>query len=522
MEEPLLQRLGSSTANSKNPITVAAIDCGSTAVRAYVAELHRNTITVLENISYPVDLTAGFQHGRLSREAMDRVVEGLTEAMHVIQGYQVSCIRAVGTSALREAVNSDMLSDRLMRLGVRLEIIDGAEESRLYVEALRRVCAESKYRLTGTTMLVDLGGGASNTSLIRSGKLVHSVDEHFGTLRVYEVFRDLRDSLDFDTTLARYTTGAVRMMLRRLPRIKVSRLMAAGSDLRRLLDILRPDDQGLIVCLPVSEIMAWYHALPEESLADRAQRLGLDVRAAMRLVPAVHMISNLSEDLGIDDILVPRMTLRDGIVADMLPGSLGPNQLGRNHLVAEAKQLSRQYAMDSSYAENTASLAVQLFNQLADLHGMEERDQHLLEFAAWVHDIGAYVNVRERHKHTQYIIENTDIAGLSAVEKSMVAQIARYHRRSSPKSSHEAFGHLDRDCRVRVRYLAAILRMAYALDVERVQRIKNVRCQVERGTLYVRVDRRHIALERWSVADKCAMFEEAFGLSVDVLPREED
>lgn len=501
--------------------TVAAIDCGSTAVRAYVAEVGRNHARVLEDLRIPIDLTAGFQHGRLHRNAMDLAVTALDETMAVIGGYDVERIRAVGTSALREAVNTDMLIDRLRRMGVHLDVIDSAEEARLYYEALRRLCKENRFRLTGTTMLVDLGGGASSTSVIRSGKLVHSVDEHFGTLRVYEVFGDLCDSLDFDTTLARYTRGAMRMMLRRLPNIRVSRVMVAGSDLRRIVEILRPGQGEPIIELPVQEITDWYHSMPEESLAARSERLGMDQRTAMRLVPAVHMLRNLCDDLQIDTIVVPGITLRDGIVADMMPGSLGPNQLGGKDLQAEARQLATRYSMDQQYAENTASLAVQLFDQTQELHHLGSRERELLEFAAWTHDLGAFINVRERHKHTQYILECTDIAGLSGLEKAMIAQVARYHRRSEPKPTHDHFHRLPRECRVTVRYLAAILRLAYALDVERVQRIRTVQCRVEDGTFFVRVDRRHISLERWSVEDKASMFAEAFGLAVVVLPREE-
>jgi exopolyphosphatase/guanosine-5'-triphosphate,3'-diphosphate pyrophosphatase len=120
-----------------------------------------------------------------------------------------------------------------------------------------------------------------------------------------------------------------------------------------------------------------------------------------------------------------------------------------------------------------------------------------------------------------YIIQSVDIAGLTAIEKEMVANIARYHRKSQPEPHHFEFQSLPRAKRVVVSHLAAILRLAYGLDVERTQRIKKVRCEAIKGRLLMHVDRRQIALERWSLQNKAGMFSDVFGLDVVVVAREE-
>ncbi|MEK7412120.1 MAG: HD domain-containing protein, partial [Planctomycetota bacterium] len=221
-----------------------------------------------------------------------------------------------------------------------------------------------------------------------------------------------------------------------------------------------------------------------------------------------------------DEVQVPQVSLRDGLVADLLPGALGPHYLDREHLVAEAKALVSRFGGDLVYAENTTSLAVQLFDQTEKVHGLDHRERTLLEFAALVHDIGAYINVRGRHKHTMYILEQTDIPGLTADEKRVVSQIARYHRRNQPAAHHLEFQGMSRRDKVIVRQLASMLRIAYALDVERNQRIKRLQCELNPGRLLIRVDRRQIALERIATDEKKRMFEDAFGLRVEILPRE--
>ena len=180
-----------------------------------------------------------------------------------------------------------------------------------------------------------------------------------------------------------------------------------------------------------------------------------------------------------------------------------------------------RYGGNLEYAQNTASLAIQLFDQTHELHGLGERERTLLEFSSLVHDLGSYINVRNRHKHTMYIIQSADIAGLSQNEQDLVANIARYHRKSPPEPHHGEFTDLPRHDRVVVAYLASMLRIAYALDVERSQRVRRIRIKVDGRRLLIRVDRRQIALERWSVATKAGLFEEVFGLEVVVVPREE-
>ncbi|MBA3684904.1 MAG: HD domain-containing protein [Planctomycetes bacterium] len=505
------------------PRQAAVVDCGTSSVRAYIAEIRGDDQLIIEDLSYPIDLTTGFTAEKLDRESMDGVIEAFAAIAKTATEYGVAQLRSVATSALREASNSDVLVELLRsRVGVDLEIIDSAEEARLYFEALRVVLAKTGTTLDGTNLMIDLGGGSSSLSLIRGGKLVHSVDEHFGTVRLCEQFKDLRDSDDFAITVDRYSLGAAKMMLSRMPDAKPERLVVTGGEIRRLLSLLQPRLKGkLIAPLPAAKVEDWCARMQPLTPLQRGEACKTDAQHAMLMMPAGCLVRHLCALTGIDTVLVPQMTLRDGLLADLLPGAHGPHHLDKDHLIAEAQQLVRRYGGNLEYAENTANLAVQIFDQTRPLHGLDDRHRTLLEFSALVHDIGSYINVRNRHKHTMYVIQSADIAGLSKGEKEMVAHVARYHRRSPPQSHHTAFQSLPRRNRVVVAHLAAILRLAYALDVERSQRIRKLRCEVARNRLLIHVDRRQIALERWSLAGKSQMFDEVFGLKAQVVPLEE-
>ncbi|HAT10286.1 MAG TPA: hypothetical protein DCS97_06775 [Planctomycetes bacterium] len=504
---------------SGNP--VAVIDCGTSAVRALLVEIRPDGPRTLEDIVQPVDLGAGLTGGMLSHEVMAQVITAVTGICEAMRSYGITKVRAVATSGVRESANGDVLIERVrLATGIELEPIDGAEEARLYYAGLHALVSRQGGALSGQSLLLEVGGGGTVLGLVDDGKLVRSSDEHYGTVRVWERFSVMRDSVDYAVSIDRDAQGAARMMLVRYPVDRISSLFVNGGDVRRLLAQIRPEASALIEKLPAESIRRWFDSVRSLSHRARAERCGCDIRSADLLLPAAAILLHVCEVTGRSEVLVPRTTLRDGLLADLLPGALGPHHLDREHLIAEAQSLVQRFGGDLTYAENTAKLAVQLFDQTRTLHGLGQRERALLEFAALVHDIGAYINVRERHKHTLYILDHTDIAGLTAEEKRLVGQVARYHRRSPPQPHHEAFQSLSRRGKVVVAQLASMLRIVYALDVERSQRIKRLRCEIAAGHLYIRVDRRQIALERNAIEEKKKMFEETFGLRVDVVPRE--
>ncbi|MFW5829855.1 MAG: hypothetical protein ACOCXA_06300 [Planctomycetota bacterium] len=505
------------------PAVVAAVDCGTSAVRAYIAEVDRSGWHVLDDIEHPVDLVDAVVSGRMDRQAMDSVVDGIAGIMQLAQGYGVTRVRIVGTSAMREATNRDVLQERVCeRFGVELEAIDAAEEARLYYLALRALLQQEGLHLRGKTLLVDVGSSSSIMSVISGEKLIHSVDEHFGTVRTSETFRHLVDSVHYAPTVDRSAAGAVRMTLRRLPLGRCQRLLITGTELRAFAEALAPAAEGPMIPLQADTLESWCrdHASITRFSPQASAFSGLV--DPMRLVPAVMMTRHLCRELGVEQLWIPQLNLRDGVVADLMPGALGPHHLNRTNLLAEARALCDRFRMDRTYAMNTASLATQIFDQTRHLHHYGARERLLLEFAAWVHDIGSFLNVRNRHKHTMYLIQGSDLSGLSSQEKAITANVARYHRRSPPHPRHTEFMALPRSQRVVVSHLAAILRLAYGLDVDREQRIKRLRCQEHEGRLLLHVDRRQIELERWSIRDKSDMFREVFGMNVDVVPRKDD
>ena len=167
--------------------------------------------------------------------------------------------------------------------------------------------------------------------------------------------------------------------------------------------------------------------------------MSCDREIASRLLLVASVLLNLMDETGLSYVVVPSMRLRDGLTADALPYDKDDFKENRQQLLAMGRMIAERFGMDAAYAENTCSLATQLFDQTISLHHLNERDRMLLEFSALVHDIGAYINVRNRHKHSMYLLHSVDLPGLDHDEVEMVSHIVRYHRRATPQLNHLAF-----------------------------------------------------------------------------------
>jgi exopolyphosphatase / guanosine-5'-triphosphate,3'-diphosphate pyrophosphatase len=506
---------------------VSAIDCGSTSVRCSIAEASEHDLVPVEDAEYPLDLLEAIRRKRFTRGEMEGLLRALRDTVDLGRTYGVSGVRAVATPSLREVANVDVLLERAkLSLGLDVELIDGAEEGRLYHQALAWVLAQEERELSGDLLLMDLGSATSSVSWIRDGNLVQTLEEHVGTERFAFSFGEHRDEAILPNCLDRLALGASKVLINRLhhpghtgPRFES--VLVTGRGPRELVKLLGAKDETLLPSLSLPLLDETFSMLSRLSPLDRAQWASESTVDVPGLLSSLAIMRRLCVAAGVEHIVVPELRLRIGLLFDFLPGAPGPYRLPREHLVAAASELASRYGMDEEYSKNTAALAVQIFDATRTLHRLDDRSRLLLEIASLVHDVGAHISVRSRHRHSFYILRNADWSGLNLREREIVAQIARYHRGKVPMGlSSEEGAHLDRFERMQLSTLAAILRVAYALDVERSQRVKRIKCTISKSVFRIETEVQDVALECWSMTRKSGLFTSVFGLEVQVVPEQ--
>jgi exopolyphosphatase/guanosine-5'-triphosphate,3'-diphosphate pyrophosphatase len=422
----------------------------------------------------------------------------------------ISRYRAVATSAVRESRNRRAFVRQVHEAsGLRLDVIPGSEEIRLVHAAVRRRMPLGK----DTWALVELGGGSVEIALADETRVSWSETHAMGAVRLMEMFvRGSSEPREFSRLIQEYAT-TIRLPARIADR-GVKGFVATGGNIESLARICRAGRNGGPMTLSVAEIREVIGKLSGMTVQERQEKYDLRADRADVIVPAAIVYAHLADRLGATELVIPGGGVREGIVFELLE-KRGLRSEAEAGLIDDAIQLGRKFLFDEKHALHVARLAGSLYDQLARVHGMGERERRFLVAAALLHDVGGVVSLKSHHKHALYLIARSDLAGFSAREMFIIGTIARYHRKAPPNPLHHEFGQLSLADRHRVRLLAGILRIADALDKEHRQKITGIVVVRTDTDVQIRASGADdILLEQWAMRKKDDLFREAFGLPV--------
>ncbi|MEM9068107.1 MAG: Ppx/GppA phosphatase family protein [Myxococcota bacterium] len=494
----------------------AAIDVGSNAMRLLIVQAKEPTrIRPFRSMRFPVRLGHGvFQTGRLNPHAIDECVEAMRAFADAMEDAKVDDYRAVVTASARSASNADVLFDRIREeTGIALNAISGTEEARLVGMAVRDV-----WPIEGRTLLMDLGGGSLEISDLSDGGFTVSLA--IGTVRILEAFLEPGAPIDQqqDHLVREYVDRLLAPHRRKLRQANWDHVIGTGGNLVAASQLC-PVEGAQVPTIDVEKARELRGVLAGLTKAERVAQYNLKADRADVIVPALYVIVAMADLAKVNAIEVPGVGLKDGIVKELVQKHYRVWDYGRedDKVVAAAIQLGRRYHFDERYALHTAAIADRIFEGTQKLHRLGEKSRAMLKVAALLHNIGVFINQQSHHKHSQYIIENSDLMGPSPETRRMIALIARYHRRATPSPRHTAYRSLNSSDRDRVKNLAAILRVAIALDRGHLGKVTVDNVKIKRGTVVIEVSAAtDISLEIWTVERKADLFRDVFGRDVRI------
>ncbi|MCC9642574.1 Ppx/GppA family phosphatase [Rhodopirellula sp. JC740] len=514
------------TQPENSPRTVAAIDIGATSIRMAIAEIRPDgSVRTLESLLQPVDLGRdAFETRRLSRKGIERAAAVLRRFRRVLREYGIDSandIRVVATSAVREASNRVAFIDRVyVATGLDVEPIDEAEVNRITYMGITPQLMALAETAESKSLVVEVGGGSTELLVIRGGNVLHSESFRLGSLRLLQTLdasgaRGLRWRELLETHIR-------RILVRIGDQVRTDtklHLVAIGGDIRFAAHQLLEDwDETTLARVPVDKLERLTQDVLEMGEDAVVKKYGATFVEAETLAPALLAYTMLARHFDLDHVLVSDINLRDGLLADVVQGGNWTSEF-RQQIIRSAVSLGRKYQIDEIHSRAVAELARRLFEELAKEHQLDARYEVLLYVSALLHEVGLYVSLHSNHKHAYYIIRNSELFGLSQQELLLVALVARYHRRASPQTNHEGYGSLNRHDRVAVAKMAAILRLAIALDDTRSGRIREINVSQEGKRLVISapgVD--DVSLEQLAMRNQSGLFQDIFGKPVLLRP----
>ena len=427
---------------------LAAIDIGTNSIHMIVVQVRPDlSFEVIDREKDMVRLGAGGLDGRpLTDQAMDSARQTLAKFKRLAESHQVDEIVAAATSAAREAANGgDFIASVQRVLGVRVRVISGTEEARL-------IHLAASYGVdigTGTAVVVDIGGGSVEITLGPSGRPQLARSFKLGAIRLTEQFVESDPLAKRDERrLARHVRKDAGGFLDTLARRGFNRVIGTSGTILSLGALAAGDGRAATGDHRNRRVAAKaFHRLRKQLVAldldARLQIPGLDPRRADIAVAGSVLFDTILQRLGAREFTLCDLALREGLVLDYVHRNAAHIRQAEHYPDVRRRsviELAERCHYAADHARQVARLALAVFDQTRGTHGMTDREREWLEYAAILHDIGVHISYERHHRHSYYLITNGDLRGFEPDEIEMIALVARYHRRATPKKPHEGYG----------------------------------------------------------------------------------
>ncbi|QSV65894.1 MAG: Ppx/GppA family phosphatase [Aphanizomenon flos-aquae DEX188] len=513
---------------------IAAIDIGTNSLHMVIVKIEATlpSFTMIAREKETVRLgDRNLITGELKPEVMLKAIACLGRFKTLAHSLEVNSIVAVATSAVRESPNGkEFLHQIETELGLSVDLISGPEEARrIYLGVLSGMEFNHQPHI-----IIDIGGGSTELILGDSEEPRSLTSTKIGAVRLTG---ELVNSDPITETEFKYLQAYARGMLERSveevqEKLKIGefpRLIGTSGTIETIATIHAREKLGLVPStlngyqFSLQDLRIWVTRLRKMTNVERATIAGMPEKRSEVILAGAVILQEAMTLLGVESLTVCERALREGIIVDwMLAHGFIDNRLRFQTSVRERSVLktAKKYYSNLEHSERITAFALNIFDQTqGKLHYWNTDQRKLLWAAAILHNCGHYVSHSSHHKHSYYLIRNEELLGYNETEIEIIANIARYHRKSAPKKKHDNYRNLlHKEHRQMVNQLSAILRLAVALDRRRIGAISHVKCEYLpnfkefKMFIFPSLIDDECALEMWSLDYKKGVFEEEFGL----------
>lgn len=498
-------------------LVFAAIDIGSYTVAMEIFEVTKKQgLRSLDYVDYRMELgKETYATGRISNEMVKELCRILHDFKRIMEEYQVRDYRVCSTSALREAENVEIVLDRIYQnTGMRVDVLSNSEQRFLGYKSIACTEADFPRIITRGTAVLDIGGGSLQISLFDKDMLITTQNIKLGNVRIRErLLRLEKSALHYETLVEEFIRNEINSFKKMfLKDRKIENVILIGDEIPDILVHYTGEERTI----KKEQFLELYQKIVSHSPMELAMMLNIPLENASLLIPTAIIYRYFMELFGADMIWAPGTQLTDGIAYDYAEKMkmIRSTHNFDNDIVMAAWNIGKRYAVSKSHVQQVDRIALTIFDSMKKFHGLGHRERLLLECAIYLHDCGKYVSLVNSAECNYQIIMATEIIGISHREREMIAQTARFN--NLPVEAYEELAKKTElglgDYRI-VTKLAAILRLANAMDRSHLQKVQQIKASIREENLVLSlVTDKDYTLEQGLLGEKAELFEDVFGL----------
>ncbi len=498
----------------------ATIEVGSYAVNLKVFEMtERKGIRLVSQVRHRIEIGRDtYATGKLGTEMVDELCRVLADYQRIMKEYGVDAYRACAFSAIRETKNTMVLLDRIyIRTGIRLEVLSNSETRFLVYKAIASKSDRFHEIIEKGTAVVDVSGGGIQISLFDKDNLVTTQSIRLGAMRLRERLMEVEQrSLRYAGVLEELLNNELRTYKKLfLKDRKIRYMVLVGDYIERINFYIHRDSR--VSQISHEEFITFYDSFITKTAPEMARELGVPLENSSLLFPSLVIYKRLLEETGAENVVIVGTDVCDGMAYEYAEQQkiVRPPHNFENDIIEAARNIAKRYHTNRSHTLVMENLALAIFDKMKSIHGLGKRERLLLQISVLLHDCGTYINMAQSAECSYNIIMATEIIGLSHLEREMVANVVRYNGGQMPEYAEiSAHSVLERSDYLTITKLAAILRVANALDRSHKQKVRDVRVNMkDNHTIQILVDTTEdLTLEQALFKEKSDFFEEVYSI----------
>ena len=469
-----------------------------------------------------------FQNGFISFETVRDVCELLQGFKQIMRENGCDSYRLVATTAMREAQNKAYIVDQIkIKSGLDLEVLDISVENYYIYTALFREALDNKFvynRMAEDNsssgvkniLFADVSSGGMSVALYAENELQYQHNINISAMRIREKFtRSQREDIDFPRALEELVAASVENIVSDLQHEMIQSVVFAGAEVPLLLKMLRHQLRSGYVVIDRLEFLELYKSIRYLGAVQLTKRFGLIEDEAEYILPMMTIYRDILQMTAAQEIIVTRTGFIQGLAIEAVVRKVNSawDDVIQKHIYQLACAYAEKYNYDAKHAVAIEQYSLRIFDSMAAVHGMAKRERFLLQIACVFHDIGKHIGLRRHYLNSFHLVKSYDLLGFSDAERAMIAYVAYYHSSNPPDIASPELREFSEIQRMTISKLAAIIRIADALDRSHQQKITAIEIVVAGEELQITMKYHgNTALEEWMFEEKADFFEEVYGI----------